>query len=347
MKAVAASLLALALASCATSPGPSEADPFNRYLTAVAGHKVERVLEEYEFEGELAYIGGHGHAEFALGEGRVWPFASISKQIVAVMVMQEVEAGRLELDRPVSEYLPDWPADDYRAPSLRELLRHQSGLYDPEADPAFDLESARPLDPMLCVRRRGEAPGGAFAYKNCDTLLAARVLEQSTGRTIDALLAERITGPVGMTDTGFVTAQTVLPASEGGATAAEITYYSAAGGMAGTARDLLKFDSALMSESLLGEEALAEMWRGEPALGYTALGQWEFTAPLRGCEAPVRIIERRGAIPGYQARNFIVPARGFAMAAFTARSEADYSFGEIWSGEGLSFDLLSAAVCDA
>ena len=49
------------------------------------------------------------------------------------------------------------------------------------------------------------------------------------------------------------------------------------------------------------------MWTGDPALGYMALGQWAFDAPLEGCIGDVRIIERRGAIGKYQLRNIILP----------------------------------------
>jgi hypothetical protein len=74
-----------------------------------------------------------------------------------------------------------------------------------------------------------------------------------------------------------------------------------------------------------------------------ALGQWVFSVPLKGCAAPVRIVERRGAIGGVEVRNFILPDKDVVAIAFTNRSGFD--FGEVWQGKGFSYDLLSSAAC--
>ena len=325
----------------------------------------DAVLAKHGFEGSVLVSGGRWDG-YARDPDTIWPFASVTKQVVATLVMQQVEAGRLALDVPVDAYLRDWPRPPdpmapferdgeavpeavytpppLPAPTLRQLLRHQSGLYDPETDPSYDWSAARPIDPMMCVARRS-APGESFAYNNCDTLLVGKILEEVTGERLRDLILFRVTGPAGMENTGLAEYYQALPPSPGGASAEQIKRYGAAGGLLGPARDLVAFDRALMANTLLSAPARAEMWRGDPQLGYTALGQWEFTAPLAGCDAPVRIVERRGAIPGYQARNFIAPERGMAVVMFTARSESDYDFGEPWSGSGLSFDIMSAAFC--
>ena len=86
------------------------------------------------------------------------------------------------------------------------------------------------------------------------------------------------------------------------------------------------------------------MWTGEPRLGYVALGAWSFPAPLAGCNKPVELVERRGAIGGVQVRNVLAPAIGRALIVFTNSEAVD--FGEVWQGKGLSHALLSAAFCD-
>ncbi|WP_265587649.1 serine hydrolase domain-containing protein [Sphingomicrobium arenosum] len=337
-------LLSIALAGCVVATP----EPQPELAEVAATDAVAAVLERYQFDGEVAVSYGGARPDYryaASGAEQRWPWASVTKQVVATIVMQEVAKGRLDLDAPVSTYLADWPESPLVAPSLRQLLQHQSGLYDPEDDPAFDWKEALPLDPMMCVARRSVAPGGAFDYTNCDTLLVARVLERTTDDDIEALWQSRIAQPVGLEQSGFATPRTRLGPSVNGTLAAQIAHYGAAGGLAGTASDLLAFDHALMDGRLLPEAARAEMWTGNPAIGYAALGQWAFEAPLAGCDGPVRIIERRGAIGGYQARNFILPDRDVAMVAFIGRGEGDYAFGEIWMGEGLSFEMLSAAAC--
>lgn len=66
---------------------------------------------------------------------------------------------------------------------------------------------------------------------------------------------------------------------------------------------------------------------------------------LQGCADPVRIIERRGATQGVQARNVLLPDRGLIVMLFTNR--ADLEFGEVWQGRGLMYEALSAAACGA
>ena len=335
---------ALALTAC-----PPPEDHVYSASSAAAWERTRQdlqpVLDRYTFDGAVMIAGGRLDGATS-GRGRTWPWASITKQVVATIVMQEVEAGRLALDTPVSDYLADWPSGGPVAPTLRQLLQHQSGLYDPEADPAVDVRAALPIDPMTCVSRRTAVPGGEFAYNNCDTLLVGRVLERTTRHTIGELYRERIAVPLGLESSGFVTADTPLaPSRDGSLDAAEVAHYGAAGGLAGTPADLVMFSRGLMEGKLLGEAAREEMWRGNPQLGYSALGQWETTLPVEGGDAPVRIIERRGAIPGYQARNYIMPDKDVVVVAFIGRSEANYPFGEAWSREGLSYELLSAAAC--
>lgn len=107
---------------------------------------------------------------------------------------------------------------------------------------------------------------------------------------------------------------------------------------------MIAFDRALMAGKLLSKAGRASMWEGDPALGYMALGQWVFEAPLDGCAAPVRIVERRGGIGKYQVRNLILPDRAIAVALSTEQEEFD--FGEIWTGKGFMHDALSAIACE-
>ena len=121
--------------------------------------------------------------------------------------------------------------------------------------------------------------------------------------------------------------------------------YGAAGAMEGTARDLLAFNRALLAGRLVSAASRQAMWTGEPKWGYAALGVWAFSTPIAGCAEPVALVERRGYVGGIQARSIIAPARGVSVVMFS--NAADFDFGEIWQGQGLSHDLLAAALCAA
>lgn len=288
----------------------------------------------------------------------LWIWGSVSKQIAATLVMMEVERGTLSLDDTVTSRLPAFPNPDTGAATLRQLLQHTSGLPDPDADgPAGEAGFFHRPDPAaggtadalgFCAGPSAR-PTGTFAYNNCDTIVLGAVLETATGLSFGELFARRIAGPLGLAGARMARAGETFPvgASGGGAAGAErpvyVAAYGPAGALVGPARDLMAIDQALLTGALVSPESAETLWRGEPSLGYVALGAWGFTAPLAGCAQPVRLVERRGAVDGVQTRNLLAPDLGRALILLTP--DADLDFGEIWQGEGLTHDLAAAAFC--
>lgn len=286
----------------------------------------------------------------------LWRWASVTKQIVATLVLQEVAAGRVDLDQPVARYLPGFKSANAGLVTVRQLLRHQSGLPNPDdtaatpqSVPAYDAPGYRgSRDPLTgyCAGPVKGAPGGNWEYNNCDYIVAGALLEAVTGKSWQALVQERIAGPLGLKTLGaFPTTKPTVSGTIDGKPEAgfDLTAYGASGGLFGSAEDLWKFDRALMTGKLLPDAARAQMWDGQPQLGSIALGQWVFSVRLKGCAKPVRIVERRGAIGGVEVRNFILPDADVIAIVFVDRARFD--FGEVWQGKGFSYDLLSAAAC--
>ncbi|USU05571.1 beta-lactamase family protein [Sphingomonadaceae bacterium OTU29LAMAA1] len=291
--------------------------------------------------------------------GQRWLWASVTKQVTATLVMQEVASGRMALDAPIGRYLPDFGGD--RAITVREMLQHRSGLPNPSDMPAIDgvpgfyRESGSRIGDAartasFCSGKAKGARGGQWEYNNCDYLVLGAALQAVTGRSYARLVEERIAAPLrirtlrlardgaphgGAAATGYDgTAPTpVMNVATGGAAAA----------LTGSAGDLARFDRGLMTGRLLDAQARATAWTGDPRLGFMALGTWSFPARLNGCAAPVQLVERRGDFGGTQVRNVIAPTLGRAVILFT--NDASATFGEVWQGKGLTFDLLSAAFC--
>jgi CubicO group peptidase (beta-lactamase class C family) len=291
---------------------------------------------------------------------KFWRWASVSKQIVAALVMQEVDRGTLALDTPIKAYAPALRVANADLITLRQLLQHTSGLPNVEDGPINAagtmlvlFERATPPPPpginAICTGAAKAGPGARFEYNDCDTEIVGAVLEAVTGKPLARLLDSRFFQPLRMAG-----ARLLKPGDAAGRTGyladgssddfIDVGRFGAAGAIAGPPAALVRFDQALMTGRLMSAAARAEYWKGDPKLGYVALGQWAYTVPLAGCTDPVALVERRGNIGGVEVRNVIAPALGRIVIAFVDRPT---EFGEPWQGKGLTYDLLSAAFCPA
>ncbi len=300
-----------------------------------------------------------GPTEYRTSDGP-WRWASVTKQVVAVAVLQAVEARKVTLDTPIAAYVPTLRVANADRITLRMLLQHTSGLPNVEEGPAdakgetlvqyrYGTPPHAGISP-ICLGKPKAEPGARFEYNNCDTEIVGAVLEAVMHAPLADVLTNGIFAPAGMTATKLVPPGE-KPFGRPGYLAdgrndefIDIGRFGAAGAIRGTARDLARFDRALMTDRLLKPASRAEMERGNPKLGYAALGVWSYTVPLNGCTAPQHLVERRGDIGGVQVRNVVAPERGLALIVFTDRP---FDFGEAWQGKGGSYDLFSAAFCPA
>ena len=127
----------------------------------------------------------------------VFEACSMSKPIFALVAMQLVQEGRLDLDRPLvdylgHDYLPDQP--DHRRITARMALTHRTGLANWRA--GYD-EMGGPL-PLQ------SAPGSEYTYSGEGILFLQRAVESITGQPLDRLAQERLFGPLGLARTSFV-----------------------------------------------------------------------------------------------------------------------------------------------
>src|SRR5262249_34145095 len=138
-----------------------------------------------------------------LTTGSVMTAASLSKAAFAYLVMQLVDEGRLELDRPIRDYLPrplieyekyaDLAGDERRDRlTARMLLAHPSGFANWRW-----LEDDR----RLAIHFE---PGSRFAYSGEGIVLLQLVVETITKTSIDELMESRVFRPLGMTRTSMV-----------------------------------------------------------------------------------------------------------------------------------------------
>lgn len=313
----------------------------------------DRIVYEQAF-GTVDPAGGAPHRL-----GQVWRYASVTKQWTATIAMQEVAAGRLDLDAPIKTYLPASKAPFADRITPRMLMQHISGLPRTEDSPKGrdDWQEFYLVPPgdartglNFCEGPTDRAPPAEFHYGDCDFIMMGAILEKISGKSFARLVRERIATPFGLKSVGLFPRRvpTVVGYESGKreSPAFRLENFGAAGALYGTTHDLFRFDRALMTSKLIPDPQRALMWTGDPKLGFAAFGQWAFSSPIKGCgPKPIRFIERRGAIGGVVLRNIIMPELDTVVIMTSNRAEADALFGEIWQQRGLSHDVLSAAIC--
>ena len=289
-----------------------------------------------------------------------WRWASITKQLAAVIAFQEVAAGRLDLDAPVSRYWPDWAAPNAKTIRIRDLLNHNSGLPQPDestADaqgvPAFYRSAA--VSPAysaagFCAGPAKAKPPAKFDYNNCDTIVLAEVLARIAGKPFPALVQERIAVPlmlssVGMFEFGKARVGHVAPIGDVADLDPLINLgvNGASAGAYGTIADLWRFDHALLHGDLVPTAQREQMWIAQESNGFLNAFQWTYPSRLKGCAGPVKIVERQGLVGGIELRNWLLPESGRALILFSRKRPTD--LGDPWEGKGFAFDLLSAVAC--
>lgn len=163
-------------------------------------------------------------SDLPMHDGALFRLASLSKPVVSLAALMQVGEGRLALDAPAADYLPALHqlrmksgAPPQRAPTIRDLLRHTSGLaYEWEIRDAGQRELALKSDfagQMPCVdaaalldgltaRPLASEPGGEFRYGYSTDVLGL-IVAAVDGVALGASLRKRIFEPLGMSETGF------------------------------------------------------------------------------------------------------------------------------------------------
>ena len=256
---------------------------------------VQSLLDKQQTAGALVLAARYGKVVRMQAFGRmniaagtpmrpdaIFRIHSMTKPITTVAAMQLIEQGRLDLDDPAAKYLPELeglrvfdPASHalvalQRPVTIRDLLRHTSGLTDQTPDGKRVEALERPdINLSDWVREVAklplkDQPGTRFDY-SISTEVLGRIVEVASGRALDDFLRERIFGPLDMKDTWFfvpegelsrlaityrrdkndelVVDQSTLSVRHHG----RPKFLSGGGGLVSTARDYLRFCQMLLN----------------------------------------------------------------------------------------------------
>lgn len=260
--------LALAAGCAAPPPAPGSGDyaAVERYLAdyvpaAMRRHHVVGLSLALVDERGLIFAHGYGYADLAAGRradaDTVYRAGSLSKPLTATALMRWVAAGRVDLDRPYTDYVPEFVMRPRFAGTAaitpRQLLTHHAGL------PTFRLQGFWQAVPMsqLVTQLADESPayppGEIYVYSNLGYDLLGRLLERISGRDFVPYMRSAVLDPLGMAHSDFAQSARVQPwFSQGYRDGAEYTEPREgrdlpAGGLHTSVRDLSRFVAALLA----------------------------------------------------------------------------------------------------
>ncbi|UYQ60296.1 serine hydrolase [Streptomyces peucetius] len=139
--------------------------------------------------------------QIPMAEDTVFDLASVSKLFTSILAVQQIERGALGLEAPVASYLPEFGRAGKQDVTVRHLLTHTSGLR--AWIPLFREPTQEARLRRLWDEAPANPPGTAYLYSDLNLISLQLVLEKITGRSLDRLLHDEITAPLGMHRTRF------------------------------------------------------------------------------------------------------------------------------------------------
>ena len=230
----------------------------------------------------------------------IFEIGSITKVFTSLLLADAVERGEVALTDPISNFLPGdlkTPELNGRSITLVDLATHTSGLPQvfgnpntEDADNPYIGYSVDQLYQLLSTFQLRRDIGSRFEYSNLGSGLLGHVLSQRSGTNYEALLQQRVTGPLGLRDTQITVSAEMSTRLAVGHTAGlrpiapwVMPTLSAAGALRSTVNDLLTFLAAELghSESTLAT-AMASMLKiqrpvGDPRRTRIGLGWLVYT----------------------------------------------------------------------
>jgi CubicO group peptidase (beta-lactamase class C family) len=216
-------LFAARLAGAAPNAGPASVTDFalkaDDYLKSAlaAGRFAGSVMVAQS--NQIVFMRGYGLANRELNVTNApdtkFKLGSVTKQFTALCILILQEQGKLNIDDPISKYLPDCPAA-WSQIKIRHLLTHTAGIPDYTGLPEYRSSMMLPWPPekmMKCLRDKPLEfePGTRFAYSNSGYFLLSSIIEKAAGQGYEPFLKQFIFDPLRMTNSGCDHFETILP----------------------------------------------------------------------------------------------------------------------------------------
>jgi len=274
--------LFLILAACASlsSPGEISADEIKQVdtqLTNLANQSLLNAVVLVGERGEILLNKGYGLADRAQNIPNTastrFLIASITKQFTAMAILILESQGKMTVDDPICNYIPDCPAA-WQPIRVTHLLSHTSGIPDnissiigtspPSVSQGIDQLKTKPLD---------FEPGTGWFYNNSAYMMLGYIIEQVSGQRYGDYLQQAIFDPLDLRDTGLGLDAPGLAmgypdrfSTDPVLFMTDIALVSSAGAMYSTAEDLFRWEQALSTEKLVPKAHLEKMFAPQASI---------------------------------------------------------------------------------
>ena len=291
--------------------------------------------------GKLAYAQAYGSARLdptvPATPDMQYGIGSISKQFTAACILLLQQEGKLKLDDPVSKYVPGLTRGN--EVTIRQILSHTSGYQDFWPQDYVPPAMAKPITPQAILDHWAKQPldfepGTRWQYSNTNFEIAALIVEKASGKPFFQFVRTRILDPLrhherarlrcegaDRDSTDRLHALRARPAASGDLDGAGMDVRR--GELAMTARDLAKWDIAMIDQSLLKPESYHAM---ETAVllknGVSSDYGLGVDVYMQGGH---RMIEHSGEVAGFTAENIVYPDDSAAVIVLTNQDAAPAS----------------------
>ena len=299
-------------------------------------------------DGRLVHLQGYGHADAAhqvpVTPDTVFNVASVSKPMAAWGVMHLVETGRIDLDRPVSDYLTRWslPASPYddSGVTVRRLLSHTAGIanvgggyegYGPDETPQTLVASlAAASDAGNEAARLIAEPGQSHLYSGAGYEILQLLVEEVSGQDFSSYMQDAVFAPLGLEsssyapDAALLGRATIVRGLDEAVAPPRLFTAQAAAGLYTTGADLTRWLMTSMalergeaSGAVLTPETFATMITPQPeADGWLANGLGYSIAPKILSDG-AEVFHTGRCLPGWTALVSFLPGTGNGIVMLT------------------------------
>ncbi|MCB0019726.1 MAG: beta-lactamase family protein, partial [Anaerolineales bacterium] len=269
--------------------------------------------------------------DVANGEATRFRLGGLSQSYVAVAILRLAEQGQLDLNTPVSQYLPDLPIDPTL--TVQHLLSHSSGIPDFSAHADFLTVATGRIEPVdLLAGMLAEdtlfAPGERYGYSLTNYYLLSYLIEVLTGQPLAEALAALVWGPAGLNATGYDDQSAIVPGRAEGyrqtpgglvpAAVVDASFLLGGGAAYADSRDLWLWNQAVRGPILLNESSREQLFTPnffEPDLAYSF--GWQFDTFLGQVRQQLH-----GATFGYAAQLAYYPATELTVVVLSNLDQA-------------------------